>query len=403
MSILRNEINPAARSPSLTLQDKTSRIVWLVFLGVVFGSFFHTMLSVKTYRFEIAGQFLVWGAVVACGYCLAAFFSPRLGQRKLLAVVLMSLNLYVVLNLLLMALGVEILEPKLPLSDNTSTMLSLLGITRDRVFFPLSEGINTFGIIAGASFVVAFMNMRDQSSSRWLRISAGFFGAASLVALFLVDSRLALIGAVLIPFLLTVWPAQKLRYIRFLPLFSPVFPIVLVLAIRMISASSPVNELARSSADMMTLNSRTIYWHLTWERIATFIPRHLIGYGFYGHRSSGLVADMLAVLPPVADANRLHPHNALLQYWIDTGYFGLIVFIGVFVTLIQRAEELWSRGRGRVPNACLGFILYLLTIGTTENIPTAYSRVIFAVFLLMGFLLVWPRDSKNLDQDQGLP
>jgi len=151
MSILRNEINPAARSPSLTLQDKTSRIVWLVFLGVVFGSFFHTLLSVKTNRFEIAAQFLVWGAITAFGYSLAAFFSPRLGQRWLLTVVLMSLNLIVGLNILFTALGVEIVEPILPLSDNTSTMLSLLGIQKERVFFPLATGINSFGIIAGAS------------------------------------------------------------------------------------------------------------------------------------------------------------------------------------------------------------------------------------------------------------
>ena len=103
MSIMRNEVESATNSSSLSLQDKRYRIPWLIFLGLVIGALFQALLSEKTDKFEIVAQLLVWGAIGAFRYSLAAFFSPRLGQRQLLTTVLLSLNLFVGLNILLMA------------------------------------------------------------------------------------------------------------------------------------------------------------------------------------------------------------------------------------------------------------------------------------------------------------
>lgn len=89
-------------------------------------------------------------------------------------------------------------------------------------------------------------------------------------------------------------------------------------------------------------------------------------------------------IDPVHVPEIMHSHNAFLQYWIDAGYFGAVVFIFLFVVLLHECVVHNEPRCRMIPVPVFGFLLYLLVVGVTDIVPIVYNPVMFAVFLLVG-------------------
>jgi len=72
---------------------------------------------------------------------------------------------------------------------------------------------------------------------------------------------------------------------------------------------------------------------------------------------------------------------------MDIGFCSLQAFL-LGVRNLRWIDDPLEYRKGEHRNRVWDSFNILLVMGTTESIPTAYSRVIFTVFLLMGFLLI---------------
>ncbi|MDG2242272.1 MAG: O-antigen ligase family protein [Rhodospirillaceae bacterium] len=75
-----------------------------------------------------------------------------------------------------------------------------------------------------------------------------------------------------------------------------------------------------------------------WSRVSEFIGQNpLIGYGF---DSSRIVGGTAGLLPdPAGRTSFLHPHNGLLQVWLELGFIGVLLFLATAAFSLRRILE----------------------------------------------------------------
>jgi exopolysaccharide production protein ExoQ len=199
--------------------------------------------------------------------------------------------------------------------------------------------------------------------------------ATSIINLLLSDSRgsmiallvATLVGAVLqfmhregerhlsalIPF---IWPAALLILIVLSTVFRPGF---MLQQFRQGDVSSPAPEREAS-----TLSGRTVVWSQLFEKIRV---HPILGYGY---NSFWLSPD----LPPSGDVRfpndtwALSAHNGYIEFALDMGLEGLLLFLVQAGTMIYRALMVYRAQ----PNAVSSFpILFIAGLGTLSLVESA--------------------------------
>lgn len=355
----------------------------LAFIGLTLASFLRAAHSGAIGLLEALGHVLLWTTIAL--FAVAVFLRRADGAQsqssELRGLLVHALGVYILANVVLHFAGRG--SPKQIYTEDIyrpATILAVAGIDAERVLFPTAAGIASFGTVAGASLVGALLALEHSARSRhrtWLALIA----AASAYAVLASDSRSAALytlvsvgGLLLIP--------RALRAIAgILPLLVGLVPMLLVGIAPWISGLELIRMISRSGADIATLNSRIYIWDAGLAEAGKLDSGALFGYGSEGPYSARLSELYRGHFQSYVEPTRIGLHNALLQYALDIGILGAIIFFFCFCLLMRSMKCGGVRVRGE--RSLFGLALYLLLAGATDSVPTPYSQELFAVFVLL--------------------
>ncbi|RRB04228.1 O-antigen ligase family protein [Larkinella rosea] len=286
------------------------------------------------------------------------------------------------INFTLWVLGVSLQEDVLEGDFSQSAMLlSRLGIEMDRIQFPLTGGFNSYGSSIGGIFTITLITFFVVKKKT---LFLGMMIASFFLTLLLIDTRSALFYPIVILGLILFLKSQNkyipsFKYLILLLLFGPVIFSTVTFAM---SNLDIFQTIARSQDDLHSGNARTIIWGMSTNEFLNFRPIHLIGFGEYGQKGSGVSSNWSYIFEGWKNSELTSPHNTSFSILFDCGYIGLITYIILHIQLISRLKYIYNHDR---PIAYIygGFVLYNLLTGITETLNGFYFFHYFVLFCLV--------------------
>jgi hypothetical protein len=273
-------------------------------------------------------------------------------------------------------------------------MLSILGIPTTRVWFPTSDGINSFGITAGILLVASAIgtgNFKFNTMNNNLLYGVG--AVIGLTIILLTDSRGALLAAFVSIIAGLMLPRKYYRVLFLLPLVSIVLPKIITIIAQMVPQDI-LTQVSRSPRDITSLNGRTIIWNETLNVIfSSDILSTLFGFGYRGQINSGLTERFVTIFG-YSFGSVATVHNSFYQLAIDTGLLGVFIYLLITSFLLQKLVYfLKVDNRNTGLKMMLFTLVYILTIGATESVLTIdYQEVvIFFCFIYISIATYVPR------------
>jgi hypothetical protein len=364
---------------------RLSAVAWITLIFVLW-------LGVQVVRSaSIGGSFqlcVFLATTVLFGYAVYSRFgsvAPELITRALFH----GLGLFLVLNLGLHLAGVRPPSIGQVTSAGDALMLSLIGIDTPRVVFPLATSLNGYAVTSGLGLVVAFGMLAKRASKGldfwwWLTVLI-----AAGISILLGDSRGAALFALAVIFFMSLAPRfakERAHWIIVLAPLGSVAAAALLVAFAESGGAALLPEAVqlflRPDAGGDDLGSgRALVWSVAAEELLEPKAAHMVGYGFYGHVISGISKYYAALFPYLDNPDFATLHNAALQYVIDAGYIGLLLFFGLLFMTVKRAAL--ARVPLSAPVVAAG--LFFVLMGLTEAVPTPYMRDAFLVFVMLCF------------------
>lgn len=363
----------AATSKSITVAAGT------VPAGLMGGLYVLALLHAYALGTIGVGEFLFrsafWGATVV--FALSLHWATR-RRLNLVHSVYISLLVLVAANLSLMLAGVE----GRMIAPDRAVMLGWFGIDSDRFAAP-SGGVNTFGIFCAALLApsLSMFLLADGRIARWTAVVGT---SASIVGVLMADSRAALAYALAASMLTVI--AVRFRQARRIAVIVAI-AVMCLFPVMFHGGFDPASWLPSGASrsgeagELMTLNGRTVMWHEAVMFLKDPAVGHLFGYGFHGHKASGVADSYNAEIDPTVVWD-LPVHNAFLQMTLDVGYLGAAIFLGALIVGGVRIVRLFDRDP-RSAAVAFSMYLFLVLCGTTEFVMTPYSTVPTVLMLLL--------------------
>jgi len=342
----------------------------------------------------IMGRLLTLLLIVVFCWIIAKSYSQSEKSTRVWNYLTLGLATYVTINVMGWGLG---------LHNNYSENLQNLDVIRagvifsfwnKKILFPFSANTQVFAAESGLLATLAYVGILHGLDSH--RNSVGYWYCLFLGAFGLVASnvRSALV-AVLIVFLVSM--SWKLLYKRYMPIIMVTIILVPVIFLvfsdsisgALSSVSFNVAQLARSGnvAELATLNNRIYFWQILFNKLSTFDPIHLIGYGAFGQVTSGLTR---AYVGYWTNPDAITLQNAFLQHLVDIGYIGFVVFVAWIMIIMGRFSNTYYFKNGiwtpffHQGTACL---LYLCVSSTTDVSIYMTQGISYFCFLLISLLV----------------
>jgi hypothetical protein len=377
-----------------------------IFSTAVLRVSFNEVLSTIDLKIWIFIQQLIFFLNI---YLIFALSKDRKDYIKINICFICSIPVYVATNVIMVLIGLQ-KQPEaiqsiyggvnLEYGVGNSFLLSLLGIDFKKIIFPLADGINSFGVAAGASIVASLIIFRliiinNQNNNKAIR-KLSLLNIASLLsgfsAILISDNRSAFLALL---FIISFVYTRINKTLKIL-LFTVVLTSFLVMPL--ISTSYDLGFLSRSGSNI--LSERDVIWGAAIARLASFSPMDLIGFGMYGQVASGLSNSYSFLFSTRSVSNAATLHNFLLQTIFDIGYLGLFVILAIVFTIIKKKITYlnynYSTSRFKnytiieqnsiaINQAKILLLIYFLLIGVTESLPSFYYisiSLIFHTFLI---------------------
>ncbi|NQV79730.1 MAG: O-antigen ligase family protein [Alphaproteobacteria bacterium] len=328
-------------------------VVLLLLLGLI------TMTITGTRRAIAAAPFeLVLGIVVLAAWTvLSSFWSPLNDPGKALRTVGLFVPGLALVGWTLFAQNVSerfrravLLAMALALFVFLFEGVSGAGLTRlVRGDDPASAATNLERVGRGVVLFAALLWPASVALAARHRIVGVVFFASGAAAVALLPMNAALVGLLL--------GAITFLAVRIAPRTALAG---LVVAFTLYAAFAP--WLSRDVVNLQTFQSRQIVLPSAWAHrigIWTFAAEQAtnaapLGAGFDASRAIGAREDVIEALRPqfgyAPAALPLHPHNALLQIWLELGVVGVIAIILIFAGLIRALRRWplppWHRAAG---------------------------------------------------------
>jgi len=300
-----------------------------------------------------------------------------------LSLILFALNLYVGLNLLLFGLGFTNPTPNYQ-REFPAVILSFLGISADRVYFPLAEGINAYGMAAGFAAALNGIGLWDELTKQEIKKTRlGYFLAGfltALVTILMTDSRSALLFSGAAVFLSMVIKQKNLLWFA---------AGLLILQVAVVTAAPHLDNIMPSGGGLVRentdlLSGRSVIWNQAQQDLIPFRLKHLVGYGYYGQTMSGVVETYNHLFQTYRNSSQISLHHFLLQTIFDSGYLGaasavyLMSVFGIRVSFLMPAQDEQKAGM-----LLGGFLIYILLMGAVSVVPAPYSPELFLILVLI--------------------
>lgn len=344
----------------------------VVFSGRDIVSFFANIFSISALLF----------------YCSILLTRDRFsGYDFILRLVASNLAIYIFLNIALLFFGVKKSWADQFVVDYESgkaVMLGALGIDAERVYFLLSNGVNSYGAVTSLAMGVALIYLR-----RSLLFLVLFFLA--LATSLLIDSRSSFLFcglALLMSWLVTFkgWWRLGLIFSFLIPMFPLVVGAIYFLAGFFLGGQGVI---FRTDADAGSIGGRSLIWAAALDKFSEFSLFHIFGYGNAGQVASGISAGVgsLQEFSNYVNADQLSMHNAYIQALVNYGYLGFFVFSFLLVSIYLGIAKVGRSGdlRGRALWGWL-FCFYLILFFNNTESPIIYPGQLFIPFFVMLFV-----------------
>lgn len=170
--------------------------------------------------------------------------------------------------------------------------------------------------------LVGVLGMRPQLNWRWV--------GAGVIALGIVFSfsRGAWMGVALATFLLAIWHIQQQRS---LPMVR------IVIGMLVVGIAVAVGALVSRGGSIGSIDAR---W-LLWQESITWLMQRPWGLGlgqfYFYHNPEYGRSIMDASLIGTSEQYASHPHNVLIDTWLNLGPIGLVALVGMLVHLVRRS------------------------------------------------------------------
>jgi len=357
--------------------DSATAFLGLSYFLLIIVAIFRTSLQ-KPYLLLFIYQlitFLIFGLSAKCVL--------KKNKQQYFKYVFYGIILYLGVNVIFQLIGFSNPTENY-LKEYDAVMLSFFGISSSRIYYPLSEGINAFGMVGGAGFVISAAALIDvlKKGSKdmldWLITCLGI--GISFFIIITTDSRGALLFALFTTGITLLLP--KIINRSFFGLLMLIQPIVLFLDGNFLRKIKLLEPLSRSNSDI--LSGRTVIWQNALEPLLEFKWIHLAGYGLYGQEISGIVSTYKDLFVSYANKNAIPLHNFCLQTIYDQGYFGLLTaFLMLFFVGKNLTKQVISNPANREKVQAFSMMVFILLIGSVSVIPSFYTRELFFVFIFI--------------------
>lgn len=369
----------------------------VIFIAHIRGFFTGTM------PFGAFFGFALWALSTFVFVYLSVAMHMLAGREKyLIGAFFGGLALYLCVNFVAYALGFHGTIAALPSEYGGNRLMSLIGLSTNRLTFPISSGPTAFGPIAGMLTTIGLCLLMFSKSK--LQRFAGLLAALlGLIGVFLVDSRSALVS---IPMALVLAfsfaRSAKLRkvWLAFAVLL-PLVPLIMVGIVQIMSQTEIAAVFQRQGGFAQKLgvaSGRESIWMSVMHFFANPDPIHIIGFGAYGQIISGVSREYSWVFNQ-AGAALATAHNASLQVLLDCGYVGVAIWV-LLVYRVQRAA-LQSVDLARFPDAALllsASSFYFVISGFFDVSTTFYQADTFPLFLGIVAILVAIQFGVSINQ-----
>jgi hypothetical protein len=357
---------------------------------------------IPTALFMVCVVLVFWQGpfTIAGMYVLAALIlintARAVSRATAYASLLAGLSLYLVSNVAGWLLGLQSASTTVRIGGY-ETSETLFGARR--VFFPFALSINEPAFVASALIVavVAMISIRQKPGWHlWAGVAAG------IVVILASNSRTPILFAVPLAVLLLVAPRLTriaAPYAIGLAMLMPFLLQQLQPILNWVGGLVASNEyLARGQdvQDLVGLSSRQVIWTSSidfWSTHVTDTMHQLIGYGYFGHATSGASASYSAgVGSYFTESTAVSMHSPLLQTLFDAGLAGAAILLGITVYAVYR----YGRHAETLP--MLAVVVMLGLSSTTEAIlaPGFGNTPVFLLLYLLVFIpkrAVTPLDS----------
>ncbi len=373
--------------------------VYLVLLGI---AFLRSALSDQYSFVAMVGKYGLWLTLSVFSF-LSFTRIDRPIKGIYLNAVFYGLILYILVNVVTYVLGFENPEDYF-LSARPALMLKALHINLNRVTFPFSSGLNTFGIVAAAGLVVASLKMVF-SRSRGEKVLGLLSALVCLGAILAVDSRGALVFALFTILLAVIFPTRAVKLWRWIPLVAPLLPLFVIFVQNYLPFELFQDLMRNPTAyEVDLLSGRQQIWTIILDQFKDFDWNHLIGYGYHGQVLSGLSQNYAFLFSNFIFGETASAHNFALQTLLDFGYVGFIAVYWLILSLSFRLAWLVKVNTSE-PQAKIAFFLFFFIVlaGSTEIVLTPDHVEIFVLFIfLCGYALVDPVKSRYHGMDKSV-
>ncbi|HEY4216044.1 MAG TPA: O-antigen ligase family protein [Gemmatimonadaceae bacterium] len=321
-----------------------------------------------------------WNTVMLFG--AVVFLIPSRRPVPFVPAIALSLGIFLIVNVLLVVAGYTGVASDAQQLIGRAEMLAGLGIDSERIVFPMASGINAIGLAAGACLVCSMLLATRPNARAATRSLAFLFAAVSIGVILGSDTRSAFVFALVIGGTMAAAPFRWLAVARWLPVTLPLLPFVVIGVGLWLSHADVLFLISRGSQDFATANGRAVIWGSVLGELSHFSTVHIFGFGYLGATASGVVHHFSYLFGKSYDENALTAHNTVLQYTLDIGYIGALLFLvmcGAILSGLARVSVPALQLRARLQIAVL---LFLLIAGTTEACATIYEPETFYVLLL---------------------
>jgi hypothetical protein len=394
--------------------DKKIFLLTAVFMFIWIQGILRSALNVinfnTIYFIQNLISFLLLGLFVA----FAFIANPEIEQRKQLRKGLVyAFGLYIVINLVFYLLGIDTHDP-IYLTRYPAQMLNLIGIKSYRVLFPMADGINSFGLLAGAVLVGHYQLLKLHT--RIVEKIAIFFAVlVCFIVILLTDSRGALLFSI-ISIAILYLSKNIFKYIRWSPFFISSLPIfILIFAPGIFSTEiswlnrprsewtndqgSNLNQdcqqaLANSSG---MLSNRPIIWRSVVDELSHFKLIYVVGFGQRGQVVSDISERYACLFASYSYNLSASTHNIWLQSILDIGFIGLIITVLLLVNLILKITSQIDSDGNSGHKALLNILLYIILIGSIEAplSPDYFTIFVFFIYITVSVFTSIPRNIKS--------
>jgi O-antigen ligase len=334
-------------------------------------------------------------ALFGVAFCASAQTARSLSTR--LALVAYSPAAYVAANVFLRAarhaLPFSLPVTSTDIQNGPDELLGLVGMHAARISFPLAQGLNNFGAIAGAGFAAAVMlSLRTRRPPRSLSALAA---AVCFYGVLATDSRATLFLALAVIVLFIV--RRRIGAAKGLAVIIPLSPVIVLAGLSFAAGSGFLGHLSRQSGDLSTGNNRLYIWRAVFGVIRHANEHLLFGYGGFGQIKSG-VAYQYAYLFGDSLASQSHSaHNIALQTILDSGYVGLLVLVAVVIAALRLLERSLRVIPHSAVQAAMALLLVTILSGATEALPSYLFPDTLALFV---FVLAAAAGSRLVSHDE---